>query len=194
MVVGLPDTAAGGAHQPAVGVVEEAGGGGGTTAAVGARHAVAQVLEGEGVEVLGGGGGLRRGGGRRNGRRGGEGQSGSGKSEDESASRELHGVRSWWGVGWPHGLLHDGVYPIVTINLSRWRRTPGNPDTLSGSCDDKEVQVETSSGRKILDQEAVRSARRYEYRPATVNCEPVEMWTTMQVDFRAGNVTHGSAT
>lgn len=58
----------------------------------------------------------------------------------------------------------------------------------------KEVQVETSSGRKILDQEAVRSARRYEYRPATVNCEPVEMWTTMQVDFRAGNVTLGSAT
>ena len=57
-----------------------------------------------------------------------------------------------------------------------------------------EVKVEISSGRKILDQEAVRSARRTEFRPATVNCEPVEMWTKMQVDFRSGNFAPGSTT
>ena len=89
------------------------------------------------------------------------------------------------------------IFPIQDPRLGV-QPPPKGPVTLLLLVDTlgrvKEVQVETSSGRKILDQEAVRSARRYEYRPATVNCEPVEMWTTMQVDFRSGNVAPGSAT
>ncbi len=42
-----------------------------------------------------------------------------------------------------------------------------------------EVKVETSSGQRSLDQAAIRGARRLEFRPATVNCEPVEMWTPL---------------
>lgn len=48
-----------------------------------------------------------------------------------------------------------------------------------------EVRVETSSGQRSLDQAAIRGARRLEFRPATVNCEPVEMWTEFGVDFRS---------
>ena len=56
VVIRFPHAAAGRAHQPAVGVVREAGRRRRAPAAIRTRHAVPQVLEGEGVELLGGGG------------------------------------------------------------------------------------------------------------------------------------------
>ena len=52
VVGGFPDAAAGRAQQPAVGVVQEAGCGGRATAAERTCHAIAEVLEGDGVELL----------------------------------------------------------------------------------------------------------------------------------------------
>ncbi len=40
----------------------------------------------------------------------------------------------------------------------------------------RETKIETGSGWNAFDQAVVRAARRAEFRPATVDCEPVEMW------------------
>ena len=86
----------------------------------------------------------------------------------------------------------DRVVPVPTFIVmpehprsTAGRRGTEGEATVSILVDEngrvRETKIETGSGWNAFDQAVVRAAHRAEFRPATVNCEPVERWFEWKV-------------